>query len=218
MKSKCTISAIIVESPTPPPPPFVGTKFRVRIPADSLAFEFYSISLDTAKEEGMIDWGDGNTEIVTTNGKRSHAYAEGGEYTIALADDFRRIKISDTSDDPYTQRYSETVLSIVSNASLWSAILPRSYQRCTNMAQLDISASGVEKLTAGVFRDCPAVTGRIDLPNVAEIVGDEPQFVGCSGITEIHFAAKNEEAIRNSESFKVDPKLGAANAVVFFDL
>ena len=43
-------------------------------------------------------------------------------------------------------------------------------------------------------------------------------FFNCAGISEIHFAAANEEAVKASPAYHVDPHLGAANATLYFDL
>jgi len=43
-------------------------------------------------------------------------------------------------------------------------------------------------------------------------------FQNCPALTAIHFAAANESAIKASAAYQADPKLGAANAEVLFDL
>lgn len=33
----------------------------------------------------VIDWGDGNSDVETTSGKKTHTYATGGEYTVRVS-------------------------------------------------------------------------------------------------------------------------------------
>ena len=62
---------------------------------------------------------------------------------------------------------------------------------------------------------------RIDLPDVVKLVGSSAEnlpFYGCTALREIHFAAANEAAVKESVAYRVNPNLGAANARIVFDL
>ena len=69
--------------------------------------------------------------------------------------------------------------------------------------------------TVGVnaFYDCRSLTS-IDLPNVTTV--ESYAFSGCKSLKEIHFAAKNKEAIEALSGYS--NKFGATNATIYFDI
>ncbi|MGN0545208.1 MAG: hypothetical protein ACI4I0_06570 [Acutalibacteraceae bacterium] len=66
------------------------------------------------------------------------------------------------------------------------------------------------------------IAGRIDFPAVQTVSGTVTSgrnlFAGCAGIAKIHFAAASEENIKSSSAYRNDPRFGAPNAEVLFDL
>ena len=65
----------------------------------------------------------------------------------------------------------------------------------------------------GAFFGCSLLTS-INLPNVTTV--ENYAFNGCSSLKEIHFAAKNKEAIEALSDYS--NKFGATNATIYFDI
>ena len=95
------------------------------------------------------------------------------------------------------------------------------FMQCSALETLGEIPSGVKCLKTANFRLCTSLTGRLDFPHIETL--DYPNaasapFVGCTGITEIHFAESHMESIQASIGWQKSQNLGAANATVFFDL
>ena len=95
------------------------------------------------------------------------------------------------------------------------------FLQCSALETLGEIPSGVKCLKTANFRLCTSLTERIDLPHIETL--DYPNaasapFVGCTGITEIHFAESHKESIQASIGWQKSQNLGAVNATVFFDL
>ena len=95
------------------------------------------------------------------------------------------------------------------------------YENCTGLREVVNLPRGATWLAPCMFYGCMGLSGRIDLPyivNTGEATTKQP-FANCTGgITEIHFAAANEEAVRKSPCFIADPTLGTGTATCVFDL
>jgi len=193
----------------------------------------------------VVDWGDGTSErFVNEATNITHTYATGGGYLVTLSDTVGAFAVSDNDGSEYQTVYAAMVRELVSRGSL-EKIYASGFRDAFNLTRLDLSQTAMDQITAGAFNSCrsltslaglpttiqrilkagfagcTSVTERVDLPNVTRVVGsgeDYQPFAHCDKIAEIHFGAANEALIKQTASWAADPKLGAANAVVYFDL
>ena len=181
-----------------PVPPFVGTTVRVRIPDDSPTFGLNNLVLAEGAESFSVDWGDGSVQDFAADlDHATHEYAHGGDFEIRISDGVSSIKLSGSSsqDPDYYNVYASMVRSIASNGVRLTTIQANGFRHCVN-------------LTSAAFQSVSVVNGRS---------GTVP-FNECDALTEIHFAAAHEEAIKETSAYKADPPFGAPNATVYFDL
>ena len=85
------------------------------------------------------------------------------------------------------------------------------FRDCSSLKEIDLPNA----TTVGdyAFFGCRALTS-IDLPNVTTV--ESYAFYSCSALKEIHFAAKNKEAIEALSDYS--DKFGAPNATIYFDI
>lgn len=181
----------------------------------------YLASLADGHDSVTIDWGDGSVECVSTVKQLIHTYTEPGTYTATISDDIRSIAMS--APRPmldFVKTCAGQLRAFKSTATLLANLTQACFAYCPNLVTFDISATPIRALTYGLCRDCTALTGRLDFPNAAvlTISGSTLTFTGCTSPLEIHFAEANRAAIESSAAYQTDQKLGAANAVVKFDL
>jgi len=199
----------------------------------------------TDSESVTVDWGDGERQTLTENlSKLEHVYAKPGYYLVSVSDDLMTFGVGLSSDETFTLKYAPMVLEALSRGKLdrfrsssfmgavnltrvdmtgttAGSVLAKTFSGCTNLASLSGLPPTIERLSSSCFSNCSSLRGRVDFPSVASILAnseDARPFFGCDGITEIHFAAANEAYIKDTLAWSVDPKLGAANATIFFDL
>ena len=181
-----------------PVPPFVGTTVRVHIPDDTLTFGFVNLVLSDGSESFTIDWGDGSVQAFAADASHAtHEYPHGGDYEIRISDGVSSIKLSGSSmqDPDYYNAYAPMVRSIAANGERLAVIQANGFRHCVN-------------LTSAAFQSVSVVNGRS---------GTVP-FNECDALTEIHFAAAHQKAIKETSAYKADPPFGAPNATVYFDL
>lgn len=181
-----------------PEPPFVGTTVRVRIPDDSRTFGLNNLVLAEGEESFTVDWGDGSVqEFAADLDHATHEYAHGGDFDIRISDGASSIKQSGSSlqDPDYYEVYAPMVLRVESNGARLSTIQANCFRHCVN-------------LTYAAFQSVSVINGRS---------GTVP-FNECDALTEIHFAAAHEEAIKATAAYESDPPFGAPNATIYFDL
>ena len=181
-----------------PVPPFVGTTVRVRIPDDSLTFGLNNLVLAEGAESFSVDWGDGSVqEFAADLDHATHEYAHGGDFEIRISDGVSSIKLSGSSsqDPDYYEVYAPMVLRVESNGARLYTIQANCFRHCVNM-------------TSAAFQSVSVVNGRS---------GTVP-FNECNALTELHFAAAHEEAIKATSAYNADPPMGAPKATIYFDL
>ena len=231
-----------------PVPPFVGTKVTLNLPADSLVWGIDTAdAAEEVSDTVRIEWGDGEVYVGSNEiGNLTHTYPAPGVYEVKISDDIMNMDFSGRSTSKYL-KYVKLITAVESNAQNVDALTSCFLCGATNLTRLDMRdvpalvatdncMEGCSALTslAGLprslvqirqlaFAGCTAATGRVDLPNVRAVgmSGDgaaKAPFLGCEGITEIHFAATNEAAIKACSVYVADPHLGAANATLYFDL
>ena len=203
-----------------PEPPFVGTTCVFAPTAEAPSAGILGGTLAWGHEAATIDWGDGTVERVASISKLVHAYANPGLYTARISDDLTELRMSmSRSNVDFVIECAGQLHSVVSNATLLTALGSGCFARCRNLVSLDISQTKVSMLPYCVCKDCASLTGRVDFPHVTELVGQGVgymPFEGCTSLSEIRFAEANRAAIEASEAYQIDPRLGAVNARVTF--
>ena len=181
-----------------PEPPFVGTEIEIAATDASLVFGMSAIALAEGSESFTVDWGDGSHDTFTADAENiTHTYPAPGRYIVRVTDDAVSIKVSGnaTSGGEYYETYAPMVRSVKSNGEKFTTLVANSWRHCTN-------------LSLAPFKGVYSASGKS---------GTLP-FSECETLTEIHFAAANEEAIKATIAYKSSPTLGASNATVYFDL
>jgi len=234
----------LVDLPLPVIPSGPGT-FLIVDAWQNMSFGIGAAFLADGSESVTIDWGDGERQTLTENiVALDHVYSKPGYYLVSISDDLSSFAVGISTIERFIAEYTPMVLEVVSRGKLdrfrsrsfmgavnlrrvdltgteATSVLTRTFSGCTKLASISGFPPTIERLSSLCFRDCSSLRGRVDFPGVDTLVADteeELPFLGCNGITEIHFAAANEAEIKESLAWSVDPKLGAPNATVFFDL
>ena len=230
-----------------PVPPFVGTRIGISVPDDSLDWGIKAATLADGADFVTVSWGDGSEAMLGADiADLVHTYPRGGAYEVRISDGISTLQVSSAADSAFCKTYAPMVTSFVSDAQRLATINPQSFRNAVSMREMDLSESGIVQFRPLAFMDCLSLTslaglprslqtifctafsgsvniaGRVDFPSAKTISGNvstgKNLFSGCNGITEIHFAAENEETVKSSSAYRNDPKLGAPNAEVLFDL
>jgi hypothetical protein len=125
-----------------------------------------------------IDWGDGNSETITSDTNVTHVYPSAGEYQIAITGDFPRIFFNNTGD--------RLKLMSIDNFGdiVWGSTLERAWQGCSNMV---INASdvgnfgGVTNFT-NAWRSCSSLTS-FPLIDTSSGTNFQNTWNACSSLT-----------------------------------
>ena len=214
-----TQKATVVAPPVPPPPPvFVGTIATVRATPECMEWDIYAGELADGFDSVTIDWGDGTVETYPDLDEPWHEYAEPGTYQVKIPDCVKMLQPSFSWEDQADGALA--LVDLTSNARHLEVLGPYAFAYCRNLTGVDLATVPVRSLGAGVFKSCTKLVGRLDLPFVNEIncSRDNEPFTDCPGITELHFGAANEAALKATAAYYFDPKFGAPNAAVFYDL
>lgn len=225
----------------------IGTFIKIEVPAAGpFEFGFSNGSRPRSATEPMtIDWGDGTIENATSLANVIHAYSRPGAYTIYIDDNLWRFAVSGIDEESTCRTtYAPMVRELRANATRLTTLNQYAFAGATNIAKVDLSKSAISSLNAhtfdgctalvslaampetyyllgeGVFKDCSALSGRLYLPgvgNISENAQWDLPFAGCAA-SEIHFAAKNEAAIKATSTYRAHDNLGAASAEIVFDL
>lgn len=197
--------------------PFFRTKLKIALAEDKLNFKIASLETAPGSEKFTIDWGDGTSqeEIGTTG--LGHIYPQPGEYVIRISDDISALVAVDATEE--MQFFAPCYLSFWSNATQLKILKSQAFRNCANLTMADFAASAINNLYPGVFYGCTALPSVIYMPKVNTFHGPGmvPPFKGCSQITELHFSAANEAAIKASTTWAKDPTIGTGTATCFFD-
>ena len=230
-----------------PPSPFIGTKITIQVPDDSLGWGIKAGALAEGSDFVTISWGDGEETMLGADIQDIvHTYPRGGTYEVRISDDISTLQVSGAADSVFCETYAPMVVSLVSDARRLATINPQAFRNAVNLRDMDLSESGIVQFRPLAFMDCLSlaslaglprtlqtiyntvfsgsvnIAGRVDFPSAKTISGNvsagKNLFSGCNEITEIHFAAENEETVKSSSAYRGDSKLGAPNATVVFDL
>ena len=85
------------------------------------------------------------------------------------------------------------------------------FSNCKSLTSINLP--NVTTVGYNAFSNCESLTS-INLPNVTNV--GNSAFYYCKSLMEIHFAAKNKEAIEALSDYS--NKFGATNATIYFDL
>lgn len=224
-------------------PPFAGTEVVIRTTAEQLTWGVHTMAFDSGVRSVDVACGDGTTVTVGSGGRFVHTYAEPGTYRVRIPEGIKSFAPSFRTPSVYSETYAPMVRSVRITSPAVRILAAGNYRNCANMSALDLRACEVESIGNEAFRDCgslaslaglPAsatrigdlafascrgVAGRVDFPNVVAITptdAEKAPFLGCPGITELHFSASAAEAITSHPLYSV--AFGAENAAVFCDL
>ena len=104
-----------------------------------------------------VDWGDGNTDTITTYNQAEtlHTYSASGIYTIKIANVVNGWRISNGGD--------KNKINVVSNCGQLNLNTALAFQGCSNMTWTATDAPTISSTTlAGTFRECTAFDGNIN--------------------------------------------------------
>lgn len=230
-----------------PVPPFVGTRIGITVPEGGLDWGIKAGALADGSDFVTISWGDGEETMLGTDIQDLvHTYPRGGAYEVRISDDISTLQVSGAADSVFCETYAPMVVSLASDAQRLATFNPQAFRNAVNLHDVDLSESGIVQFRPLAFMDCLSlvslaglprtlqtiystvfsgsvnISGRVDFPAAKTISGSvstgKNLFSGCNAITEIHFAAENEETVKSSSAYRNDPRLGATNAEVIFDL
>ena len=205
----------------PPKPTWRGTRMQLNVPTDAAVFGIAVADLAEGSESVTVDWGDGTTDTFSGGiDHATHTYASAGRYEVLISDDVESFGVNgETESAPFSECVA-WVESLESNAAKLAAFKRYAFSGAANLTRIELDESGVTQLVAGLFKDCTSLVGSLHFRNVTWVGSRKGTFVftGCHAITEIHFAAANEEAITHLTQYQNDPTLGTGTAVCVFDL
>ena len=196
----------------PPPPPFVGSRLRLRIDEDGQTVTINGIDLAEGCATATVDWADGITEQIT--GIVSHTYEKAGEYEVKISDDISALRFN------VSNLVSNAPTSFVSNATRLNKLNQFCFLDCDKLTVVDVAESELKYIDRAVFKNCTSLRGEFFFPKVNMLGGRGITLPFCdtTGITKIHFAKANEEAIAATVPYKEDATLGTGTGVCVFDL
>lgn len=198
-----------------PQPTFVGSSIKVVTEAPDTAFQIANFALADGHGDVTIDWGDGTTEAFPAAPAR-HVFNSPGTYVIRLSDDIAELGVYSASV------YGDSIMrEFASNAKCLQLLRTSSFRQCQNLAKVDVGDAAIQTIQRLVFANCENLSGELRFPNVTSLVGtaaNQCAFLGCSKITQIHFAKANEAAITSTGQYKYDSTLGTGRDVCRFDL
>lgn len=196
------------------PPPFVGTRIRIRLddPA-SLTWGINSIGPASGHEKVIIEWGDGAQDEITAQGQFTHTYAHTGEYEVRISDDVSQIRISARSEtDPCHTTYAPMIREVKTNATNLITLLAFCFANASCLQLFNCAESAVKNLNASTFKGCSSLSGSIDLRGINGL--GSTSFGECLAVTELVFSQANYDIISALSGF--DTQFGALNATISF--
>ena len=206
------------------PPPFVGTRVTIETPADESDFGIFGLTQADKTQPIEIDWGDGTSERFTSSvSKKTHRYARRGTYEIRIGDNIRSLNISVVAADGRTvwsEVYAPMIRSCIVTGQHSEWIGGYCFTNAKNMTRFEATNTSLFRIGVAGFKGCESLSGELRLPTINTIPDtEENQIFGeCPNLTRIRFAEKYKDVLTAMESYKADPRLGAANATVSFDL
>ena len=205
------------------PPPFIGTKIKIRVPEDYQFFGLRSTTLAPGCETVTVEWGDGTSDTQEGFSRFQHEYAHPGEYEVLISDELSQFALSTSNTgSAFHTHIAPMVLSVLSNAKNLHALYDDCFFHCINMAGCAFNGVQLTTFAKSPFAECASLAGSLALPFAESIEGDKENlpFAGCMGLTEIHFAQAKKEMLLACPAFEdyESTRLGAENATVYFDL
>ena len=216
---KATFKVKVLEPETPPVPPFVGTKLRVRVTDDQgCAYGINKLWVADGAD-GTVSWGDGVVETFPSEtSPLTHVYAKAGEYEIRLSENVSQMNVTGSATTSVTTIYAENLLSFVSNSPLFSKLGAYALSGCLNLTEFDVEDANYTLISASMMKGCANLPAVLRFPCITTINSNRATlpFAGCTSVREIWFPKSAEDLITRSISYQADPHLGAPNAEVKF--
>ena len=204
--------------------PFVGTRVTIETPADEADFGIYALTQTDKTQPFVVDWGDGECEsFSSTMTRKVHRYAKRGTYEIRISDNIHSLNLSvmpGVGRTEWSEIYAPMIRSCIVTGRHSEWIGGYCFTNARNMTRFDATNSSLARLAMASFCGCESLSGELRLPMIDTSPDTEENqiFEGCPNLTRIRFARKYEDVLTAMKSYKADPKLGAANAEVSFDL
>ena len=212
---KATFKVKVIDDPTPPVPPFVGTTLTVNIVEARTKFQVTSARLAEGREKITLDWDDGTRQTFESDiRKAGHEFAAPGVYHIRISDDINSLIVGTTDG------MAAPLVEIVCNAQRLLTLGAQVFIMCPNLRRADFASSAVESIALRAFKDCTSLNGELFFPNVNSLGGgaiSAPFFNCTGGITKIHFSERYRAEIESTRVYNEDPTLGTGSAEVVFD-
>lgn len=202
-----------------PEPPFTGTRIGIALgDPGSLTWGICALTLAEGHAGAVVDWGDGTCSELTESGQPTHDYAKAGEYEVRISDDVSSLAFSaKTTTSVFRLVYAPMIRSFRTTARHLATLGANCLYNAENLAEFRGEGPGPRTLDSRAFGLCPSLRGRLDFPHVDCLAANA--FISSPGITELHFGAANEAAIRALPAWEASGgRFGAANATVSFDL
>lgn len=198
--------------------PFVGTRIRLRLDdPESLTWGMSFLLLDQSRGTATVDWGDGVREEIREDGPQRHVYAQPDEYEVRISDDLTGLGVSKLFPGEFRDAFAPMIRAFRTTATRLCTLENFCFTGARNLSVFSCGGSGLKTLSSRSFANCTSLLGRIDLPGIVSLPSDS--FIGDSGLTELHFSAANEQAIKALPAWEGGAgKFGAENATAYFDL
>ena len=119
-----------------------------------------------------IDWGDGSTDTVTSNGTPSHTYAASGEYRVSMTGDLARINLGAAGS------IANRLVSIDSWGDIGWSSMKDAFRRASSMAYNATDAPDLSSVTdmSGMFWSTNAFNGNLSSWNVSSVTDMSNMF------------------------------------------
>lgn len=185
----------------------VSTSTQARIP-----------TISTASYNCKVDWGDGNTDDITTwnDAAWTHTYSVAGTYTITITGTFERIYFNNGGD-------RLKILNIVNFGDVgWSSMLGAFYG-CTNLTVDSGATNGLEAAInfQNAWTNCTSLTSfpAIDVSGTTRL---DYAWYGCSGLTsfpliDTSMVSNLQDAWRGCTGLTSFPSLNTGAVTIFQD-
>ena len=140
-------------------------------------FSPYTVSIPLKVHSGgtlSIDWGDGNTTTVTSNGTQSHTYAAPGKYQVSMTGDLARINLGAAGST------ADTLTSIDSWGNVGWSGMKDAFRGAFRMASNATDAPDLSGVTdmSGMFRDAASFDQPLADWNVSSVTDMSYMFQG----------------------------------------
>ena len=147
----------------------------------------------------MVDWGDGNTDIYTTEGIKDHTYASEGEYTVTISGNFELFGNGNT-----TYSNIEKLTRVISFGELGLSSLYGAFSDATNLISVPSQLPYTVNNLSYMFKGATAFNQDISTWDVSSVNDMSAMFTGVTLSTENYsniLTAWSGLSLQNSVTF-----------------